>query len=766
MLLNGLRVVDLTDIRGALAGRYLADLGADVLRVECAETDRHDNDVDASVFRNAGKSVERIDLDADRAWLVKKLASADVLIENFGPVRGPALGFDPADLASAHDQLVHIAVSDLGNSGPRSTWHLEPLCAQAASGALHVSGFPDLPPCSGPGFIAHDCASVFAAIGTVAAVMDRRRTSQGQLVEVGVQEAALSGLIPWSVAAEDYIEFTPNAPVEGRRNAEGGYVVFDAADGHVRTVIGSVGQWEGLVKLCRDPEALQGDEWLDRTFRQSNVDVLKIVGSDALQDRKRQELFEEALDLGTTVGVIHRPSEYRSHPQTVARGAFSDVEAAPIALAPLTIDGARPPVRVKPPATGWEGSSPWEDSSPQPDVAKRGLLLSGVRVVEFGVAAVMPEMNYILSEFGADVIKIETATRPDVLRRSGGEKLNCGYTFNVECRGRRSITLDLTTERGRELAFMLCASADVVSENQRGGALRRRGLDAESIRAANPSVIYVSSQGYGRGGPMGEMPAFGPLNSGFAGVHYLWNHPGAPYPCGTSMNHPDHIAGKMLSVAVLAAIERRRRTGEGADLELSQSEAAAYLMGEVFVREARTGELVEPTGNNSESCAPHNVYRAAGDDEWVAIVCADDAQFDRLAVCIDLSVEPEWRALPGRLAARSDIDAAISTWTTQRTPGDAAAQLQASGVSAMPVMGPQAHRSDPHLGARSFLEHLVHPEAGPETHVGNPLRPSSTVLRTAQSAPCLGEHTAEVLMEVLGLSQIEVDDLATSGVCR
>ena len=206
--------------------------------------------------------------------------------------------------------------------------------------------------------------------------------------------------------------------------------------------------------------------------------------------------------------------------------------------------------------------TPVVDARARPSAVGHGreLLLDGVRVVEFGVAAVVPEMCAVLSELGADVIKIESRANLDVLRMGSGriELMDKNFTFNDECRGRRSVALDLTTERGRELAFALCASADVVAENQRGGVLDRRGLGYDAVRALNPRVVYASSQGYGRGGPLGEMPAYGPLNSGFSGVHMLWNHPDAPYPCGTSMNHPDHIAG---TPARGRRARRARRTG-------------------------------------------------------------------------------------------------------------------------------------------------------------------------------------------------------------
>ena len=238
----------------------------------------------------------------------------------------------------------------------------------------------------------------------------------------------------------------------------------------------------------------------------------------------------------------------------------------------------------------------------------RGLLLEGVRVVEFGVAAVAPELSGVLSELGADVIKIESQAHLDVLRAAGGPFPNRSMTFNCECRGRRSVVLDLTTEKGRELAFELCASADVVAENYRGGVLDGLGLGYEAVRARNPRVIYASSQGYGRTGPFGQMPAYGPLNSGFSGVHLLWNHPDAPYPCGTSMNHPDHIAGKASRRVGACRSARAGDSGEGQWLEMAQTEVSAYLMGELYLDAARAGVDPQPLGNAHPSAAPHGVY--------------------------------------------------------------------------------------------------------------------------------------------------------------
>ncbi len=225
--LSWLRVVDLTDLRGAMCARILADLGADVVRVEQGSGAPDEASL-ADAYRNANK--QRIDLDLardrDRARLSDLLDEADVLVENLRAEQRDALGLAPDAVSATHPHLVHVVLADLGLSGPRSSWHLEALPALAASGALYASGFPELPPCNAPGHLAHDCASVYGAIGAVAGVLDRERRDdgEGQLVEVSVQEAALAGTTPWSIAMQDYLKINPllPAPAPATRRARTG----------------------------------------------------------------------------------------------------------------------------------------------------------------------------------------------------------------------------------------------------------------------------------------------------------------------------------------------------------------------------------------------------------------------------------------------------------------------------------------------------------------------------------------------------------------
>jgi benzylsuccinate CoA-transferase BbsF subunit len=391
-----------------------------------------------------------------------------------------------------------------------------------------------------------------------------------------------------------------------------------------------------------------------------------------------------------------------------------------------------------------------------------------MRVVNLGVGAAVPGLCRLLADLGAEVIKIESATSPDFLRRltpAPGDP-NGSFMFNDENRGQRSVCLDLHTPPGRELALRLCATADVVAENRQGGLLRRFGLDYEAVRAVRPDVVYVSSRGYGSGGPLGDTPAYGPLAAAFAGATFLWNHADAPYPAGSSLEHPDHVAASLGAVAVLAALEHRRRTGEGQHVELAQTEACAYLLGEFYLEGPLTGRPVRARGNVVEYACPHGVYPAAGDDRWIAIAVVGDDAWEAMRRVLGWPYDERLATHGGRLADREALDARVAAWTRARTAEEASGLLQAAGVSAMPAQTPVDHRLDPHLAARGALVMVNDPEVGPVHHVRNPIRLERTPLVAARPAPRLGADTEDVLVRIVGLAREEVADLVAQGVCR
>jgi len=384
------------------------------------------------------------------------------------------------------------------------------------------------------------------------------------------------------------------------------------------------------------------------------------------------------------------------------------------------------------------------------------------------VVAVGPEICWLLSELGAEVARIESRAKLDPLREVALDpgQPNRAFTYNAENRGSESVCLDLTTARGRALALALCGKADVVVENNRGGVAAAWGLDYDDVRRVRPDVVYVASQGYGRGGPLGTVQSFGPLNAAFSGVHALWNHQDAPFPCGTSLNHPDHVASKLATVAVLAALEHRRRTGEGQFIDVAQTEAAAFLLGEAYLEGPCTGRPAVAQGNAVAWASPHGVYPCAGEDRWCAIAVVDDAEWRALTSLLGWTPEPRCESLAGRLAARDAIDARLAAWTRERSALEVAETLQAAGISAMPVLDPNELRADAHLAARGAIVTVEHPEIGAERHIGNPIRFGRSTLVAAGPSPLLGQHTERVLARRLGLGPTEVAALAAEGVCR
>ncbi|MFN8644655.1 MAG: CoA transferase [Candidatus Binatia bacterium] len=505
-------------------------------------------------------------------------------------------------------------------------------------------------------------------------------------------------------------------------------------------------------------------------FRMLAHDAIRAVAADALATRTRAEVFAAARARNVPLAPIHTPDEFVASEQSAARGSFrrtgGTLGDAPVAIAPYVF--SRTPLGPPRLPQAIDEAPAWPPAAAPSAPAPVGApLLAGVRVVVVGYAVVAPELGTLLAELGADVIRVESRAGLDLLRQITIEPdtPNRAFTFNDASRGHRSACFDLRHPRGRELVLQLCASADVVLENYRGGALRHHGIDYAAVSARRPDVIYFSSQGYGASGPLADAPAFGPLNASYCGAHWLWNDPDTPYPAGTSLNHPDHIASRLGAVAVLAALEHRRRTGEGQLIDMAQTEAAVFLLGEYYLRSACTGAPPRQLGNVAEDAAPHGVYPSAGEDRWIAIAVSSDAAWQRLLRCCDWDDDPALATLDGRLAARTAIDARLAAWTRTRDAETAAAMLQAAGVSAMAVLGPDELRGDAHLLARGAIVTVEHPEIGPERHIGTPVRLSATPLATAGAAPLLGDATADVLVNVLGVPAEEARRLIADGVC-
>jgi benzylsuccinate CoA-transferase BbsF subunit len=392
--------------------------------------------------------------------------------------------------------------------------------------------------------------------------------------------------------------------------------------------------------------------------------------------------------------------------------------------------------------------------------------LEGIRVISFGTGAVIPDFGKILGELGADVIKIESRGNMDFMRTIGADPDNIGG-FNESNRSKRSFGINLKTDKGRDLVKSLIKMTDIIGENFRGGVMKSHGLDYENVRQFKPDIIYVGSQGFGRGGPFSDYQAYGPMLSAASGLLSLWAHPTDPYPVGANVPLPDHMASKQAVVAALAALDYRRRTGKGQFIDMSQVEVAAGLIGEACLDYTINKRVQKPVGNRNPYAAPHNCYRCKGDDQWCSISIFTNDEWERFCKAIG---SPPWTKdskfldVLSRLRNVDELDRLVEEWTMEHEPLDVMNTLQAAGISAGVCLRPAETLTDPQLQWLNAFVEVDHPVAGRRIYPNIPFKMSEVKLPPSTSAPVLGQHTEEICRELLKMSESQINQLKEEGV--
>jgi len=400
------------------------------------------------------------------------------------------------------------------------------------------------------------------------------------------------------------------------------------------------------------------------------------------------------------------------------------------------------------------------------------LPLSGIRVLDLTVAWAGPYASRLLGDMGAEVIKIESARNWDVTRAPHlpGRDVEKGYNrsgyFNHLNRNKLGCTLDLSHPRGKELFLRLVALSDAVIENYRADVMDGLGLSYDVLRQARPDVILVSISAHGKEGPEAGHVAYGTHAEQLAGLVSLTGYPDrGPHKSGISYGDP--VAGISAAAALCAALLYRRRTGRGRWVEVAERESMTSLIGEFFVGFSMNGRQPPLLGNRHRSMAPHGCYPCAGEDRWLAIAVASDAEFAALCRVMgraELAADPRFADVVSRYRHQDELDEAISAWTRERTPREAALALQEAGVAASPVPSVADLMEDSHLRERGFFEKTAHAEAGVWEMDGVPWRLSLTPAHVRLNGPCFGEHNDYVFRHLLGLSAEEVADLERQGV--
>ena len=381
--------------------------------------------------------------------------------------------------------------------------------------------------------------------------------------------------------------------------------------------------------------------------------------------------------------------------------------------------------------------------------------LAGLRVVEMGFAAAGPLVGKYLANFGAEVIRLESRLAADVFRttyppfKNGVVDPDHAGMFAFYNDGKKSASLNLKHPNGKELARALIAQADVFVESFTPGTVARLGLDAASLRAENPGLIILSSCNQGQTGPHAFHPGYGSQLTALAGFVQLLGEPDST-PVLLYGPYIDYIAVGYGAIAVLAALERRKRTGTGCVIDLSQYEAGLQFLTPSILEFAATGRIPQRNGNADPVASPHGVYRCAGPDRWVALSAWNATERGALRAAID--------------AEGPDLDPAVSAWTATRSRDDVVAALRATGVRVAPVLSISELFTDPQLAHRGMWPRVTHPAIGPMRLMAPPFRLSATPSRQERPGPLFGADNDHVFGELLGLTDDERRNLARDGV--
>ncbi|HVR89314.1 MAG TPA: CoA transferase [Candidatus Limnocylindria bacterium] len=397
--------------------------------------------------------------------------------------------------------------------------------------------------------------------------------------------------------------------------------------------------------------------------------------------------------------------------------------------------------------------------------------LSGLRVVEMGFAAAGPLVGKYLANFGADVIRVESRLAPDVFRtayppfKGGQPGPDRAGMFAFYNDGKRSATLNLKHPKGVLLARELITRADVFIESFTPGTIARLGLDAGSLRAAHPALIVLSSCNQGQTGPHAFHPGYGSQLSALAGFVHLLGEAGST-PVLLYGPYIDYIAVGYGAIAVLAALERRKRTGQGCTIDLSQFEAGLQFLTPTVLEFAANGRIPGRAGNADAVAAPHGVYPCAGLDRWCALSVWTDAEWQRLVAIapgLEAGLETDLATSAGRRRLRDAVDARIVAWTASRDRDAVVAELRVAGLRAAPVLTISELFSDPQLRHRGMWPEVQHPVIGAMHVMAPPFRLSATPSVQVHPGPMIGADNDHVFGELLGLTDAERSELERDG---
>jgi crotonobetainyl-CoA:carnitine CoA-transferase CaiB-like acyl-CoA transferase len=713
------------------------------------------------------------------------VAGADILIESADPGHWESRGLGYDVLADINPRLVWVSITPFGTDGPKASYASTDLIVQAASGAMTLTGAADRRPLRAVGVPAWTHAGAEAAGGALIALREAQHSGRGQRVEVSAQRAT-------NLTAQ----FSLPAAAVGHRpiNRSGGFslqgvdfpFIWDAADGYVSLTLAI----DPLNKPFLDrllafmdeeghgAEGVTDRDWVVhlRTIRSGDAPAEDLVAlreavAAFVATRTKADLFAAALDRKLLlVPVADFGDLYESvqleHRQfwTSERLADGSDALLPDHLIRSTLERAKE--RRPAPAIGAHTeevlSEPMlEASRPAGEIEAP---LAGIKVLDMMWVMAGPASTGVLAQYGATVVKVENEARMDTARLLApwydgkvGKERSLGFgSINVN---KLSVTVDPNTPEGRDVILDLVRWADVVTESFSPKAMRGWGLDYESLRKVKPDLIMLSSCLMGQDGPYATVAGYGTMGSAAAGLAHPtgWSDRAPSGPFGA---YTDYCAPRISVTGILAAIDHRNRTGEGQYLDQSQVESTLNYAAPAVLDHQVNGGSWDRMANSDPQMFPHDVYPSRGDDEWVAIACRDDDDWRRLCTVLGRESWAE-QGLETRRSHAAEIEAAMGEWTSTKSPQVAEADLQAAGIPGHAVL----HTSSPPDPQLDHLDHMVdvdHVEFGSRPIERTRIQLTRTP-PTAGHVPKIGQHTDQVLAEILGYDDARITSLRASG---
>jgi crotonobetainyl-CoA:carnitine CoA-transferase CaiB-like acyl-CoA transferase len=802
-VLDGIKVVDCsTEIAGPYCTKLLVDAGADVVKVDPPNGDPlrcwgpsadPDRGIPGALYEFLTTSKRVVTGSLTDPAVQELCVAADVLVESGFPGQ-----VDVRGLQERNPALVVVSITPFGQTGP---WAARPgteFTLQAWCGSIASRGLPEDPPVAAGGRIGEWMAGTYAAVATTAALRAARRDGLGEHIDVAWLDCMALTMNTYTVV---FAELQGWPPLQRPTRMIEIPSIEPTADGYACFTTNSAQQFADFLVLIGRPDLLEDRDLASHLGRWRRRDEFLAMTHAYTTKHTTAEVLEAAALLRIPSGPTGNGATVTGFDHFVERGVFVDSPLGRFrqVRVPYAISGAAPrpftcPTETTIEAVGWgtpadarplhrarseARPSRWvpgdvapRDLSRDEPTTSRRLPLDGVRVLDLTAWWAGPAASHMLAVLGADVIKVESTARPDLMRYTSVRPptedhwWEWGPLWHGVNNTKRGVTLDLTKPEGNDLLRRLLRHADVLIENFTPRVMENFGFTWDVVHAENPRLVMTRMPAYGLDGPWRDRTGFAQTMESITGMAWVTGWPDGPplLPRGPC----DPLAAMHAVYATLLALEVRDRTGEGTLVEVSMIEAALNAAAEQVVEYEASGTLLGRQGNRGPGAAPQGVYACAGHEQWIAISVTTDEHWDALRRLLG---QPEWAADPtlrnaaGRHAAHDRIDAELARWCSERDALELAEQLTRAGIPAAYVTDAREIVHNPQLVSRRFFEIEDHPLTGPIRIPMVPFRYASRrEVWMRGPAPLLGQHTEEVLRELLGLTDLQLERLRDAEV--